>query len=96
MSPLVVTTLLPVLTPTLLPVFVTIRFRVRTAPVLALVVVIVVVGLVTRAREYDFARGWPSPWAASASDAVNMIPVTKLDNMRFVFINLFFGSKDWT
>jgi hypothetical protein len=77
-------------------VFVTIRLRVRTAPVLALVVVIVVAGLVTRAREYDFARGWSSPLAASASDPVNMIPVTKLDNMRFVFISLFFGSRHWT
>jgi len=65
--------------------------------VLALVV-IVVAGLVTRAREYDFvfARGWSSPWAARASDPVNIIPVTKLDNMRFVFISLFFGSRDLT
>jgi len=64
--------------------------------VLALALVIVVVGLATRARECDFARGWSFPWAASASDPVNMIPVTKLDSMRFVFISLFFGSKDWT
>ena len=73
----------------------TVRFRVRMAPALVRAVVIVDgADLVT--FTCDFARGWSFPWAASASGPVNMIPVTKLNSMRFVFISLYFGSEDWT
>lgn len=98
-----VTMRLPVRTPPLFPVLVTTRFRVpilvesrretnlsrvRIAPVFPLTrVVVVVVGLATRAR--DFARDWSFPGAAIASDPVNNAPVTKLISMCFVFISLF-------
>jgi len=54
---------------------------------------VVAVGFVV-ALTFVLERTWSCPWAAIASDPVNIAPVTKLNSWSFVFISLFFGSKD--
>ena len=61
---------------------------VRAAAAFVLAVVVVVVGLATRTRDCDVARARSFRGAADASVPVNVIPVTKVSNMRFVFISL--------
>jgi hypothetical protein len=56
-------------------------------------IVVVAVGFVV-ALTFVLERTWSCPWAAIASDPVNIAPVTKLNSWSFVFISLFFGSKD--
>ena len=63
--------------------------RVRTA-LLFPPVVIVVVAVGFAARTVVFERAWSFPWAAIATDPVNIAPATTLISMRFVFISLFF------
>jgi len=57
-------------------------------------VFIVVVAVAFAALTFVFERAWSFPWAANASDPVNMAPATTLISMRFVFISLSFGSKN--
>jgi hypothetical protein len=66
------------------------KLRVRTAAFPPVVIVVVCFA----ARIFAFERAWSFPWAAITTDPVNIAPATTLTNMRFVFISLFFGSKN--
>ncbi|MEY2544444.1 MAG: hypothetical protein QOE81_1905, partial [Verrucomicrobiota bacterium] len=62
--------------------------RVRTVPLFP-PVVIVVVAVDFAARTFVFERAWSFPWAAIATDPLNIAPATTLISMCLVFIILF-------
>ena len=69
------------------------ELRVRMAvfpPVLAVVVAVAFAFLTRVVVELD----WSCLGPANASDPVNNAAVTTLVSMRFVFISLYFGSKN--